>query len=150
MQTQTVEVYINVAQDADSKLYDGDPKFTGEYVLRALDADGALLHEARMMLSDLNTLTSDYARLLVLTAALERLRNKLRGEQAEYALRVVQSSNNVEGWLSRGWKRNTEKVKELAGAVDLLLKPFQRREFVKLSRAELEAAMEGKEVMPSR
>ncbi len=149
MQTQTVEVYINVAQDAESKLYDGEPKFTGAYLLRALDANGAVLHEAQVTLETLDVPTSDYARLLVLAAALERLHTKLRGDQAGYALRVVQSSNNVDGWLSRGWKRNTDKVKELAGAVDNLLKPFQRREFVKLPRAELEAAMGEKEVMPA-
>ena len=149
MQTQTVEVYINVAQDAESKLCDGEPKFTGDYVLSALDSNGAVLLEARMALSSLNVSTSDYARLLVLATALERLHTKLRGGQAGYALRVVQSSNNVDGWLSRGWKRNTDKVKELAGAVDNLLKPFQRREFVKLTRAELEATMGRKEVMPA-
>jgi hypothetical protein len=139
MQTQTVEVYINVAQDAESKLYDCEPKFTGEIVLRALTADGVVLHEARMTMANLDVSTSDYARVLVLAAALERLHTKLHGNQAGYALRVVQSSNNVEGWLARGWKRNTALVKELAGAVDNLLKLFPRREFVKLPRAELEA-----------
>jgi hypothetical protein len=33
-------------------------------------------------------------------------------DQAGYALRVVQASNSVDGWLSRGWKRNTDLVKE--------------------------------------
>jgi len=61
---------------------------------------------------DLDVPTSDYARLLTLRAALERLHSKLRGDQAGYALRVVQASNNVDGWLSRGWKRNTDLVKE--------------------------------------
>ena len=145
MQTQTVEVYINVAQDAESKLYDGEPKFTGEVVLRALAADGAMLHEAQMILPNLDVTTSDYARLVVLVAVLERLHTKLHGDQAGYALRVMQSSNNVEGWLARGFKRNSDKVKELAGAVDSLLKLFPRREFVKLPRAELEAAMRAKE-----
>ena len=53
MKTQTVEILITVAQDAESKLYDGDPKFSGEYILRALDADGVLLSESHVTLTDL-------------------------------------------------------------------------------------------------
>ena len=63
-------------------------------------------------------------------------------------LRVIQSSKNVDGWLDKGWKRNTERVRELASAVDVLLKPFPRREFIKLSREALDAALKtGKGVM---
>ena len=40
MKTQMVEILITVAQDAESKLYDGEPKFSGEYIFRALDANG--------------------------------------------------------------------------------------------------------------
>ncbi len=47
MKTHTVEILITVAQDAASKLYNGEAEFTGEYVLRALDPDGGMLHEAR-------------------------------------------------------------------------------------------------------
>ncbi len=138
MKTHTVEILITVAQDAASKLYNGEVEFTGEYVLRALDTDGAMVHEAREVVDDLNVNTSDCARLLTLQAALERLHNKLHDGKAWYALRVVQSSKNVDGWLDKGWKRNVETVKMLAGAVDTLLKPFARREFVKLSREELD------------
>ena len=138
MKTHTVEILITVAQDTASKLYDGEPKFTGEYVLRALDADGTLLHEARVNVTDLDVTTSDCARLVTLQAALKRLHGKLHGGKAWYGLRVVQSSKNVDGWLDKGWKRNAETVKTFAGAVDTLLKPFACREFVKLSREELD------------
>ena len=138
MKTHTVEILITVAQDAQSKLYEGEPKFTGEYVLRALDADGAMLHEAHQVVSDLNVTTSDCARLLTLQVALKRLHGKLHEDKAWYALRVVQSSKNVDGWLDKNWKRNAETVKACAGAVDTLLKPFARCEFVKLSREELD------------
>jgi len=107
MQTQIVDVLINVTHDEDSKIHDGKPKFSGDYVMRALNAAGAVLHEARLTVRDLDVPTSDYARLLTLRAALERLHSKLRGDQAGYALRVVQASNNVDGWLSHGWKRVT-------------------------------------------
>ncbi len=86
----------------------------------------------------MNVTTSDCARLLTLQAALKRLHGKLNDGKAGYALRVVQSSKNVDGWLDKGWKRNVETVKTLAGAVDTLLKPFVRREFVRLSREELD------------
>lgn len=149
MNTHSVEILVTVAQDADSKLYDGEPKFTGEYVLRALDTNGAVLQEARETVADLDVTTSDYARLCTLQTALKRLHSKLHGGKAWYALQVVQSSKNVDGWLARGWKRNAEMVKELAGAVDTLLVPFSRREFVKLPRAELEVALVGREAMPA-
>ncbi len=141
MKTHTVEVLINVTQDAQSKLYDGEAQFTGEYVLRALDADGALLHEAREIITDLAVTTSDYARLLTLQAALKRLYDKLCDGKAWYALRIVQSSKNVDGWLARGWKRNAEMVKDMANTVDALLEPFVQREFVQLGRAELNARL---------
>jgi hypothetical protein len=150
MKTQLVEVLITVTQDAEGKLYDGEPKFTGGYVLRALDANGAVLHEVRGEVDNLEVATSDYARLLTLHAVLERLHGKLRDSKASYALCVLQSSKNVDGWLARGWKRNAETVKELAGAVDALLKPFARRDFIKLSREALEAQLQTrKEVMLS-
>jgi hypothetical protein len=63
--------------------------------MRALNAAGAVLHEARLTVRDLDVPTSDYARLLTLRAALERLYSK-----------------NIDGWPSRGWKRNTDLVKE--------------------------------------
>ena len=138
MKTHTVEILITVAQDAASELYEGEPKFTGEYVLRALDANGAVLHEAHEVVADLSMTTSDCARLLTLQAALKRLHGKLTDGKPWYALRVMQSSKNVDGWLDKGWKRNAETVKTLAGAVDALLKPFICREFVKLSREELD------------
>jgi|GEM_PF-857035 len=139
MKTHTVEILITVAQDAASKLYDGEPKFTGEYVLRALDTDGTVLHEARVTVNDLDVTTSDCARLITLQTALKRLHGKLADGKAWYALRVVQSSKNVDGWLDKGWKRNAETVKACADVVDALLKPFARREFIKLSREELDA-----------
>jgi len=138
MKTHTVEILITVAQDAASKLYDGEPKFTGEYVLRALNADGAMLHEAHVAVNDLDVTTSDCARLLTLQAALERLHSKLHDRKAWYALRVLQSSKNVDGWLDKNWKRNAETVKVCASVVDMLLKPFARCEFIKLSREELD------------
>ena len=138
MKTHTVEILITVAQDAASKLYDVEPKFTGQYVLRALNANGAVLHEARVNVNDLDVTTSDCARLLTLQAALKRLHGKLTDGKGWYALRVVQSSKNVDGWLDKGWKRNAETVKACADAVDTLLKPFARREFIKLSREELD------------
>ncbi|MCC6189945.1 MAG: hypothetical protein IT318_12995 [Anaerolineales bacterium] len=141
MQAYTVEILVNVTQDEESRLYGGAPKFTGEYVLRALDIRGDVLREARITLVDLGVTTSDYARLRTLHIALDRLYDKLCGARAGYALRVVQSSKNVDGWLARGWKRNIAQVKEMTGDVDTLLTPFPRREFVRLSRAELEAAM---------
>ncbi len=148
MQTHTVEILITVKQNANNKLYEGEPKFTGEYVLRALAADGAMMHEARETVADLDVTTSDYARLLTFTVALERLRRKLHGGQVGYALRIVQSSKNLDGWLARGWKRNVPLVKELAGTVDMLLTPFPERSFIQLSRAELDERMaNGKEVM---
>ena len=150
MKTQMVEILITVAQDAESKLYDGDPKFSGEYILRALDADGVLLSKSHVTLTDLAVTTSDYARLVTLQAALQRLHVKLCGGMAPYTLRVVQSSKNVDGWLARGWKRNAGTVKELAGTVDTLLKPFPRREFIQLPRTELDARLSEREgVMPS-
>ena len=45
MQTRTVEVLINVTQDEDSKIDDGKPEFSGEYVLRALNAAGSVLRK---------------------------------------------------------------------------------------------------------
>ena len=141
MKTQTVEILVHVSQTEESV-------FSGEYILRALDADGTLLHEAHVTLPDLDAATSDYARLLTLTMALGRLHGKLGDGPAWYALRVIQSSKNVDGWLDKGWKRNAERVRELAGAVDVLLRPFPRREFIKLSREELDAALKtGKGVM---
>jgi hypothetical protein len=148
MKTHTVEVLIAVTQDAASKLYDGEPKFTGEYVLRAFAADGTVLHEVAQVVPELNVTTSDYARLVTLQAVLERLHAKLCGQKAWYALRVVQSSKNVDGWLDKGWKRNAAEVKALAGAADVLLKPFPRIEWVQLPRTELDARMKsGKGVM---
>ena len=138
MKTHTVEILITVAQDAASKLYEGEPKFTGEYVLRALDTDGTVLHEAHVTVTDLDVTTSDWARLLTLQAALKRLHGKLTDGKAWYALRVVQSSKNVDGWLDKNWKRNAETVKACAGVVDTLLKPFARCEFIKLSHEELD------------
>ncbi len=44
MKTYQVEVLINVVQDA-SKIYDGESKFTGKYMLHAFALDGTLLHE---------------------------------------------------------------------------------------------------------
>ena len=131
MKTHTVEILITIAQGSEAA-------FTGDYVLRALNSDGAVLHEARELVSNLNVTTSDCARLLTLQAALERLLGKLNKGKAWYALRVVQSSKNVDGWLDKGWKRNAETVKAYAGVADTLLKPFTRREFVKLSREELD------------
>ena len=150
MKTQTVEILITVAQDAESKLYDGDPKFSGEYILRALDADGLLLSESHVTLTDLAVTTSDYARLVTLQAVLERLHVKLCGGMASYTLRVIQSSKNVDGWLAHGWKRNAERVRELAGAIDTVLKPFPHREFMHLSRVALDARLSEREgVMPT-
>lgn len=133
MKTQTVEVLITVAQDG-SKVYDGEPKFTGEYVLRAFAADGTVLHKVVEVVPELNVTTSDYARLVTLQVALERLHAKLCGQKAWYALHIVQSSKNVDGWLGKGWKRNAPEVKALAGAADVLLKPFSRIEWVQLPR----------------
>jgi len=138
MKTHTVEILITVAQDAQSKLYEGEPKFTGEYVLRALDANGTLLHEVRVTVNDLDVTTSDCARLLTLQTALKRLHSKLADGKAWYALRVLQSSKNVDGWLDKNWKRNAETVKACASVVDTLLKPFAHCEFIKLSREELD------------
>jgi len=138
MKTHTVEILITVVQDNASKLYEGEPKFTGEYVLHALDANGTLLHEVRVTVNDLDVTTSDCARLLTLQTALKRLHSKLADGKAWYALRVLQSSKNVDGWLDKGWKRNAETVKACAGAVDTLLKPFARCEFIKVSREELD------------
>jgi len=147
MKTHTVEVLITVAQDG-SKVYDGEPKFKGEYVLRAFATDGALLHEVTGVVADLSVTTSDYARLVTLQAALERLHAKLCGQKAWYALRVAQSSKNVGGWLGKGWKRNAAEVKALAGATDVLLKPFPHIEWVQLPRTELDARMKsGRGVM---
>jgi len=138
MKTHTVEILITVAQDTTSKLYEGEPKFTGEYVLRALDTQGVVLHEAHVTVTDLDVTTSDCARLVTLQTALKRLHGKLHEGKAWYALRVVQSSKNVDGWLDKNWKRNAETVKVCASAVDMLLKPFARCEFIKLSREELD------------
>jgi hypothetical protein len=135
MKTHLVEVLISVAEDRSGLT------FTGDYVLRAFAADGALLHEATATVSALRVSTSDYARLLTLTHALNRLHGKLCGGRAWYALRVVQSSKNVDGWLARDWKRKAAQVKTLAGRVDILLAPFLRREFVKLPREALDARM---------
>lgn len=148
MKTHLVEVLISVGQDG-SDTESGEAMFTGEYVLRAFAVDGTLLHEAVGVALGLDTPTSDYARLLTLTIALERLHSKLCGGKAWYTLRVVQSSKNVDGWLARGWKRKAEQVKEFAGEVDRLLVPFSHREFIKLSREELNARMStGEGVMP--
>lgn len=130
MKTHTVELFINVTQD--------DASFTGEYTLRALSAEGVLLHEAQAILPNLTVTTSDYARLLTLQAALERLHTKLCGGKAMYALRVIQSSKNIDGWLAQGWKRNAEQVRTLAGSVDALLTAFPRKSFVHVPRAELD------------
>jgi len=138
MKTHIVEILITVAQDATSKLYEGEPKFTGEYVLRALDAQGVVLHEAHVTVTDLDVTTSDCARLVTLQTALKRLHSKLADGKAWYALRVLQSSKNVDGWLDKNWKRNAETVKACASVVDTLLKPFAHCEFIKLSREELD------------
>src|SRR5690349_7389049 len=118
MKTNLVEVLISVNQD-----YSG-LTFTGTYMLRAFAGDGSLLHEASATVPELCVSTSDYARLLTLAAALQRLCDQLCGGKAWYALRVVQSSKNVDGWLAHGWKRKAAQVKELAGTVDRLLTPF--------------------------
>lgn len=142
MKTHLVEVLVSVEQD-----YSG-LTFTGAYVLRAFAADRSLLHEASVTVPELRVSTSDYARLLTLAIALERLHSKLCNNKAWYALRVVQSSKNVDGWLAHDWKRKATLVKELAGKVDMLLAPFRQREFVKLPRELLETCMSpGREVM---
>lgn len=131
MKTHTVELFINVTQAGNT--------FTGEYALRALSAEGVLLYEAQAALPDLVVTTSDYARLLTLQSALERLHIKLCGGKAVYALHMIQSSKNINGWLARGWKRNAEQVRTLAGAVDTLLTAFPRKSFTHVPRAELDA-----------
>jgi len=145
MRTHTVEILITVTQTED-KLSD-EPQFIGEYVLRAFDADGTLIREAREQIP-LEIATSDCARLVTLAAALKRLHGKLEGDSAWYTLRIVQSSKNVDGWLSKGWKRNVESVRKLTAIVDVLLKLFPQCEFVQVSRAELDAQIAtGKVVM---
>ncbi len=142
MKTDIVEVLISVEQD-----YSG-LTFTGAYVLRAFAGNGSLRYETSATVPELRVSTSDYARLITLAAALQRLHDKLCGSKAWYMLRVVQSSKNVDGWLAHGWKRKAVHVKELAGRVDRLLTPFPEREFIKLPRELLSARFQiGKGVM---
>ena len=51
MKTQMVEILIHISQAEEGV-------FSGEYILRALDADGTLLHEAHVMLTDLDATTA--------------------------------------------------------------------------------------------
>ncbi|MEP7287893.1 MAG: hypothetical protein ABI947_19250 [Chloroflexota bacterium] len=113
----------------------------GIFGLRALDATGAVLYQKRVEVAHLDTTTADYAKLQVLITALDTLKGRLKGSEAVYTLRVVQSSKNVEGWLGKQFKRNMPQVKALGSTADELLKAFPSVEWVKMPRAQIVSAL---------
>ena len=94
-----------------------------------------------MPVSRIDENTVDYARLVILIQALECLKQNLKGDSAGYALRVVQMSKNIEGWMHHGWKRNAPRVQQLTSAVDNLLKHFPVTEWVKMPRPQITAIL---------
>jgi len=129
----TVEIIIDAALDTDTMV--------GTFGLRALDDKGGVLYQKRVPVSPINENTADYARLVILIQALACLKQNLKSDSAGYALRVVQTSKNIEGWLHHGWKRNASRVQELTSTVDDLLKHFPVTEWVKMPRPQITALL---------
>ncbi|MCC6976519.1 MAG: hypothetical protein IT322_21120 [Anaerolineae bacterium] len=132
----TVELVIDAADSAHEET------FEGMYGLRALDGKGTLLYDT-LTSSKAQVHTSDGARMQMLITALERLTARLKTEQADYRLRIFQSSKNVEGWLAHSWKRNVPEVQRLTGRIDALFQRFPDVEWVKMPRAQLAAKLAG-------
>ncbi|MBE2195502.1 MAG: hypothetical protein IAE83_15115 [Anaerolinea sp.] len=132
----TVELVIDAADNAQEET------FEGVYGLRALDGKGERLYDA-LASSKAAVHTSDGARMQMLITALERLTARLKEEQAEYRLRIFQSSKNVEGWLVHGWKRNVPEVQRLTARIDALIRRFPDVEWVKMPRAQIAAKLAG-------
>ncbi|MCC7447112.1 MAG: hypothetical protein IT324_06835 [Anaerolineae bacterium] len=128
-QPATVEVIIDTTQHTDV--------VAGVFGLRALDSKGSVLYQKRVSVSLINESTVDYARLVTLIQALECLKKNLKGDSAAYAIRVLQTSKNVEGWLHHGWKRNAPRVQQLTSAVDDILKHFPVTEWIKMPRPQV-------------
>jgi len=130
----TVEIFLDVHETSEYGSFDAT------YGLRALDGKRTVLYADRGTFNA-DVHTSDAARMEALIKALERLVSKLKTESAPYRLCICQSSKNVEGWCAKGWKRNALEVQRLAGRIDTLLKHFPDVDWVKMPRAQVEAAL---------
>lgn len=128
-----IEVVINTAAQEN--------KYTGIYGLIAYDALGNVLHRATSTVNTTSALTPDNSKIMTITAALRRLKDKLNGKDASYKLRIMQASKNVNGWLSLGWKRNSEIIIALTAQTDDVLTVFPEREWIKASRTAVEERM---------
>ncbi len=131
--TALVEVFLDTTASEDAH--------QGNYGFRALDGAGHLLYQKQAALPTIPATSADDAKMRLLAHALEHLNGRVKGNQAAYTLRIVQSSRNVEGWLSRGWKRNAASVVQMASALDSLLKRFPQVEWVKQPRTQVTAAL---------
>ena len=130
----TVELIVDTQ---DSTQSDAAAKhFHCTYGLRALDTAGGVVHQKRYQL-EISETSNDFAKLQALTVALRLLQTNLGGAQARYGLKVVQSSRNIEGWLAKGYKRNTLQVNTLCGTLDELLRVFPQTAWHKVSRDEV-------------
>lgn len=113
----------------------------GTFGLRALDANSNVLYQKQVEIPGLDATVTDYAKMQLLIQALDTLKARLKGDQATYSLRIVQSSKNVEGWLGKHWKRNVTQVKDLGSQADQLLALFPTVEWVKMPRAQVVSAL---------
>ncbi len=132
----TVELVIDASDSAQEET------FEGVYGLRALDGKGERLYDA-LTSSKAAVHTSDGARMQMLITALERLTARLKRDQADYCLKVFQSSKNIEGWCAKGWRRNVPEVQRLTARIDTLLQRFPDVEWVKMPRAQIASKLAG-------
>lgn len=79
-------------------------------------------------------LTGDNAKLIAVVKALKVLQAKLpKGKKAAYSVHIIQSSNNVDGWLNGTMERKAETVVLLNDYISRLSTCFREIHFLKRS-----------------
>lgn len=113
-------------------------EYEATYVLRAIDNTGEIKHVVAETLKTPQAYTSDMARLVAILSALDRLKDKLQGKPAHYKLIIRQSSRNIDGWMTLGWKRNTPTVVKLTMDVENALEQFPDTDWIRELKSDIE------------
>jgi hypothetical protein len=137
-----VELIIDTEQVRDRDAGSNFATFESVCGLRALDSDGAPLLEKRLAVTA-QTGSSDCAKLQAIKHCLTLLKMRAKDQAIDYELRVLQSSKNVDGWLARGWKRNSPPIAEVTSDIDTLLKHFPQVDSIKLPREKVQELLSG-------
>ncbi len=130
----TIELVVDVTE------CDEPHRFEGICGLRALDDQGHTLYDARQIIQ-IEGNTSDGARMQTIIAGLERLVSRLKTETATYHLHIYQTSKNIDGWLTHGWKRNVPEVQRLTHRIETLLHAFPETVWIKEPRPQVQSRL---------